>query len=173
MHDKQTMKGRGFGFVTFQSKEAINNALGKSFHTLKGKLVEVKMAKPKEMNVQNNNNDGIFFPNLAFTVINSTYFPPNNNYGVSFVDLAFGNHTFYYPPQAHAQAQCYNDPILNGPLTNNFYLPNLVPHDPIYTVCSTYNGSYVYNGLFYYYPPYSHDQIYGENFSNWDYYSYM
>ncbi|PON33892.1 Splicing factor-like protein, partial [Parasponia andersonii] len=69
MHDKQTLKGRGFGFVTFQSKETVNNALGKSFHTLKDKFVEVKRAKPKGTSVQNNNNDGIFFPNFACTVI--------------------------------------------------------------------------------------------------------
>ncbi|KAH7852080.1 hypothetical protein Vadar_020337 [Vaccinium darrowii] len=59
MHDKETNRPRGFGFITFDSKEAVDNVLQRRFYELNDKNVEVKRAEPKDMNSSplcNNNN---------------------------------------------------------------------------------------------------------------------
>ncbi|GAV69057.1 RRM_1 domain-containing protein [Cephalotus follicularis] len=49
-------KPRGFGFITFDSKEAVDNVLKKQFYELNGKRVEVKRAEPKKWKTQEQNN---------------------------------------------------------------------------------------------------------------------
>jgi len=48
MYDHNTQRPRGFGFITYDSEDAVDKALHKSFHELNGKMVEVKKAVPKE-----------------------------------------------------------------------------------------------------------------------------
>ncbi|XP_052202166.1 heterogeneous nuclear ribonucleoprotein 1-like [Diospyros lotus] len=48
MHDSETSRPRGFGFITFDSEDAVEDVMQKSFHELTGKLVEVKRAVPRE-----------------------------------------------------------------------------------------------------------------------------
>ncbi|KAJ0025370.1 hypothetical protein Pint_08609 [Pistacia integerrima] len=48
MHDNMTNRPRGFGFVTYDSEESVENVMQKTFHELNGRLVEVKRAVPKE-----------------------------------------------------------------------------------------------------------------------------
>ncbi|KAK3004043.1 hypothetical protein RJ639_018355 [Escallonia herrerae] len=54
MHDNVTHRPRGFGFITFDSEDAVEDVMQKSFHELTGKLVEVKRAVPKEGNSSSN-----------------------------------------------------------------------------------------------------------------------
>ncbi|KAG2297176.1 hypothetical protein Bca52824_043845 [Brassica carinata] len=49
MYDHNTQRPRGFGFITFDSDDAVDRVLHKTFHELNGKLVEVKRAVPKEV----------------------------------------------------------------------------------------------------------------------------
>lgn len=49
MHDNVTRRPRGFGFITFDSENAVEDVLLKSFHGLGGKHVEVKKAVPKDV----------------------------------------------------------------------------------------------------------------------------
>eukprot|EP00250_Pteridium_aquilinum_P026401 c32955_g1_i1 orf=624-2051(-) len=49
MYDHGTQRPRGFGFITYDSEDAVDRVLHTSFHELKGKMVEVKRAIPKEM----------------------------------------------------------------------------------------------------------------------------
>ncbi|GER52862.1 RNA-binding (RRM/RBD/RNP motifs) family protein [Striga asiatica] len=49
MYDHNTQRSRGFGFITYDSEEAVDKVLLKNFHELNGKLVEVKPAVPKEL----------------------------------------------------------------------------------------------------------------------------
>ncbi|PWZ14123.1 Heterogeneous nuclear ribonucleoprotein 1 [Zea mays] len=48
MYDHNTQRPRGFGFITYDSEDAVDKTLHKSFHELNGKMVEVKRAVPKE-----------------------------------------------------------------------------------------------------------------------------
>lgn len=50
MQDSVTHRPRGFGFITFDSEESVENVVVKTFHDLNGRLVEVKRAVPKEGN---------------------------------------------------------------------------------------------------------------------------
>ncbi|MFQ6628326.1 hypothetical protein Gotur_008303 [Gossypium turneri] len=50
MYDQNTQRPRGFGFISFDSEEAVDRVLHKSFHDLNGKQVEVKPALPKDAN---------------------------------------------------------------------------------------------------------------------------
>ncbi|XP_038996396.1 heterogeneous nuclear ribonucleoprotein 1-like [Hibiscus syriacus] len=49
MHDHNTQRPRGFGFITYDSEEAVDKVLLNNFHELNGKMVEVKRAIPKEL----------------------------------------------------------------------------------------------------------------------------
>ena len=49
MYDHNTQRPRGFGFITYDSEEAVDRVLHKTFHELNGKMAEVKRAVPKEL----------------------------------------------------------------------------------------------------------------------------
>lgn len=49
MYDHNTQRPRGFGFITFDSEDAVDRVLLRTFHELNGKMVEVKRAVPKEL----------------------------------------------------------------------------------------------------------------------------
>ncbi|KAL1559638.1 heterogeneous nuclear ribonucleoprotein 1-like [Salvia divinorum] len=48
MYDTNTGRPRGFGFISFTTEDSVDRVLQKTFHELKGKLVEVKRALPKD-----------------------------------------------------------------------------------------------------------------------------
>ncbi|CAI9118081.1 OLC1v1019598C1 [Oldenlandia corymbosa var. corymbosa] len=50
MFDQSTNRPRGFGFISFDSEDAVDRVLHKTFHDLHGKQVEVKRALPKDAN---------------------------------------------------------------------------------------------------------------------------
>ncbi|XP_072977564.1 heterogeneous nuclear ribonucleoprotein 1-like [Typha angustifolia] len=50
MYDQNTQRPRGFGFISFDTEDAVDRVLHKTFHELNGKLVEVKRALPKDAN---------------------------------------------------------------------------------------------------------------------------
>ncbi|XP_004501500.1 heterogeneous nuclear ribonucleoprotein 1-like [Cicer arietinum] len=50
MQDSVTHRPRGFGFITFDSEESVQNVMVKTFHDLNGSKVEVKRAVPREEN---------------------------------------------------------------------------------------------------------------------------
>jgi len=57
MYDSSTHRPRGFGFITFDSVEAVDCVLQKKFHELNNKTVQVKVAVPKDSSNQNNLSD--------------------------------------------------------------------------------------------------------------------
>ncbi|KAI3741986.1 hypothetical protein L1987_59665 [Smallanthus sonchifolius] len=50
MFDQNTNRPRGFGFISFDTEDAVDRVLQKTFHELNNKLVEVKQALPKDVN---------------------------------------------------------------------------------------------------------------------------
>ncbi|KAH7522030.1 heterogeneous nuclear ribonucleoprotein 1 [Ziziphus jujuba] len=50
MYDQNTGRPRGFGFISFDTEDAVDRVLHKTFHDLNGKQVEVKRALPKDAN---------------------------------------------------------------------------------------------------------------------------
>ncbi|CAK9139534.1 unnamed protein product [Ilex paraguariensis] len=48
MYDQHTNRPRGFGFISFDSEDAVDRVLHKTFHDINGKQVEVKRALPKD-----------------------------------------------------------------------------------------------------------------------------
>ncbi|XP_074320326.1 heterogeneous nuclear ribonucleoprotein 1 [Silene latifolia] len=50
MYDQNTQRPRGFGFISFDSEDAVDRVLENTFHDLDGKQVEVKRALPKDAN---------------------------------------------------------------------------------------------------------------------------
>ncbi|KAL6990660.1 hypothetical protein U1Q18_008779 [Sarracenia purpurea var. burkii] len=56
MYDHNTQRPRGFGFITYDSEEAVEKVLHKTFHELNSKMVEVKRAVPKELSPGPNRN---------------------------------------------------------------------------------------------------------------------
>ena len=60
LQDHYTGRSRGFGFITFTTDEATQKVFSKGrFHELKGKLVEVKSATPRQQNKGNSRGRGI------------------------------------------------------------------------------------------------------------------
>lgn len=49
MYDHNTQRPRGFGFITYDTEDAVDRVLYRTFHELNGKMVEVKRAVPKEL----------------------------------------------------------------------------------------------------------------------------
>lgn len=58
MYDHGTQRPRGFGFITYDSEDAVDQVLQKTFHELNGKMVEVKRAVPKEASAGPTRNNG-------------------------------------------------------------------------------------------------------------------
>lgn len=83
MHDSTTHRPRGFGFITYDSEDSVENVMQNSFHQLNGRLVEVKRAVPKEENnfnenghyVRNGNGGGRWSSSVAYPPANSPYGP--------------------------------------------------------------------------------------------------
>ncbi|KAK3006786.1 hypothetical protein RJ639_017205 [Escallonia herrerae] len=66
IYDKQNNRPRGFGFVTFDSQEAVEKALHGGYHELNEKTVEVKRAEPKDRNTGYTSNRGTYDAGLNF-----------------------------------------------------------------------------------------------------------
>ncbi|CAL9747946.1 unnamed protein product [Musa acuminata subsp. burmannicoides] len=71
MYDHNTRRPRGFGFITYDSEDAVDKVLFKSFHELNGKMVEVKRAVPRELSPGPNMRSPIGGYNSGLNRVNS------------------------------------------------------------------------------------------------------
>ncbi|XP_021718739.1 heterogeneous nuclear ribonucleoprotein A2 homolog 1-like [Chenopodium quinoa] len=60
MYDNSNNRPRGFGFITFESEEVVEQLMQKSHHELNGKRVEVKRAVPREATKSSGNGNNRF-----------------------------------------------------------------------------------------------------------------
>ncbi|KAF8108404.1 hypothetical protein N665_0109s0029 [Sinapis alba] len=86
MYDHRTQRPRGFGFISYESEDAVDRVLQRTFHELNGKMVEVKLAVPKEMAlnpVRNQGFGGIRISALMLNEYTQGFSPsPISSYGV-------------------------------------------------------------------------------------------
>ncbi|XP_039021926.1 heterogeneous nuclear ribonucleoprotein 1-like [Hibiscus syriacus] len=85
IHDHNTQRPRGFGFITYDSEESVDKALLKNFHELNGKMVEVKRAVPKEL-LPSPNHSHLCGYNYDVNRINNFLNGYNQGYGPSNVE---------------------------------------------------------------------------------------
>lgn len=83
MYDHHTQRPRGFGFITYDSEDAVDRVLLKTFHELNNKMVEVKRAVPKELS-----------PGPSRSPLGGY------NYGLSRVNSFLNGYTQAYTPSA-------------------------------------------------------------------------
>ncbi|KAK9663938.1 hypothetical protein RND81_14G007800 [Saponaria officinalis] len=83
MYDHNTQRPRGFGFITYDSEEAVDRVLTKTFHELNNKTVEVKRAVPKELSPGPTRSPG-----------------GGLNYGINRLNSLFNGYTQDYNPTA-------------------------------------------------------------------------
>ncbi|KAM6555556.1 hypothetical protein CsatB_002575 [Cannabis sativa] len=110
LREKITNKGRGFGFVTFDSEETVEKVLENNFYNLKEKQIEVKMAKAKTNRknqiptAANNLNQSV--PPLAsqFYYPNPYPFQPHPNYNW----MPYYNHMIPTPYPYQYGQNCMN-----------------------------------------------------------------
>ncbi|GMI85644.1 hypothetical protein like AT3G07810 [Hibiscus trionum] len=97
MYDHNTQRPRGFGFITYDSEEAVDKVLLKNFHELNGKMVEVKRAVPKELSPSPNHSPLCVY-NYDVNRINSFLNDYTQGYGPSDVGgYGFGMDTRLSP----------------------------------------------------------------------------
>ncbi|CAH8388802.1 unnamed protein product [Eruca vesicaria subsp. sativa] len=72
MYDHRTQRPRGFGFISYESEDAVDRVLQRAFHELNGKMVEVKLAVPKDpiRNQMNVNGFGIGSGRISALMMN-------------------------------------------------------------------------------------------------------
>lgn len=134
IHHKQTNRSRGFGFVSFDSEEVVENILQNQFYELKNQRVEVKRATPREdMNNVNNysNLDNVEPPNYNFVNFGHgdlanpynciTYFQPLGFTNNQYYHVCLGNN-YYGPWFNHNPTRVY--PYDFGFPVYNYYFPH-------------------------------------------------
>nr|GLL41198.1 heterogeneous nuclear ribonucleoprotein 1-like [Ipomoea trifida] len=112
MYDQQTNRPRGFGFISFDSEDAVDRVLHKTFHDLNGKQVEVKRALPKDFNPGSGGRSGGGGgnyqgygasgnnPNSYDSRMDSKYMPPQNTGGgyPPYASSGYGSAGYGYGP---------------------------------------------------------------------------
>ncbi|KAF3447473.1 hypothetical protein FNV43_RR12659 [Rhamnella rubrinervis] len=83
MHDSTTHRPRGFGFITYDSEDSVENVMQNNFHELNGRLVEVKRAVPKEESNFNGNGGGR--RPFGITYAPGNYSPYSPRYALSYM----------------------------------------------------------------------------------------
>lgn len=90
MIDKDTGRSRGFGFITFDTPDAVDRVCVNKYLTLKGKAMEVKRAEPRGQH-QLNHNQGYHQQQQQPPQQQQQQFNPYNTYGQFPMQMPGGN----------------------------------------------------------------------------------
>nr|XP_016434786.1 PREDICTED: uncharacterized protein LOC107761128 [Nicotiana tabacum] len=117
IYDRETNTPRGFGFITYDSEEAVTNVLQRRFHMLNNKFVEIKKAMPKEKRVMDTCTYSSYPTNSGYVLVpvlntNEIYAPNYNYYLVNPAMVPRQSFPFNYSDtnisvSQPAQIQCY------------------------------------------------------------------
>ncbi|KAK9756517.1 hypothetical protein RND81_01G103200 [Saponaria officinalis] len=111
MHDNNTNRPRGFGFITFESEEVVDKIMQKSHHELAGKRVEVKRAVPRDATKMLNNGNnprfgvGRFSHEAGHTTTDGSNWPRGPSHG---------SHPGHLPVSPAYPGYYYNNGCLYG-----------------------------------------------------------
>lgn len=119
MYDNSTHRPRGFGFVTFDSSEAVDSVLKQKYHELNSKKVEVKVAIPKDSDSRNNSID--CYNSKLIGGAYGFYPPPDPRFG-----FCHGYRPPVVPPFFHGGygIRPYGGSGFRAPLVRSPYGPN-------------------------------------------------
>lgn len=120
MQDSVTRRPRGFGFITFDSEESVQNVMMRSFHDLNGRQVEVKRAVPKEGNPGYDGFNGLRYKSERGGAKSSPHYSPRNmvpGYG----PLPWYNSDGVYPYGSNTYGSWYT---MGGYVGNGYAVPS-------------------------------------------------
>ncbi|GAB2279829.1 hypothetical protein Dimus_014468 [Dionaea muscipula] len=129
MYDHNTQRPRGFGFITYDSPDAVDRVLHKTFHDLNGKMVEVKRAVPKELSPGPNRSPlvvgggGIGYNSGSLNLINN-----GQSYNLSAIN-GFGR---LNTPVSSVTRSGFHDPFATGGYGVGMNMRNFSPLHPRY-----------------------------------------
>ncbi|KAK7310752.1 hypothetical protein RJT34_08460 [Clitoria ternatea] len=139
MENSLTKRPRGFGFVTFESENSVEQVLVQSFHDLNGKRVEVKRIVPKEGNRSNGKGAS-----------SQGYFPYGVNHLspiVTYVPLSWYNNSAYTSNPSLNHMGCYKGNVVPyDPYRNIWYMPMVSNVSPFQQSCSYFCPFHGNNG---------------------------
>lgn len=128
MFDNVTQRPRGFGFVTFETEESVENVLQNKYYLLNGRNVEVKMAIPKTASSLNwqfgqhlsNGYDPSYTTTYGGSFPGYSYFPGF----YSMVQYWPPYPVFSNPPSPYGLAPFYSNGMVGGSRYFNFHVQN-------------------------------------------------
>ncbi|KAK7283225.1 hypothetical protein RIF29_12613 [Crotalaria pallida] len=172
MQDSVTHRPRGFGFITFDSEESVENVVVQSFHDLNGRQVEVKRAVPKD---GNHGFDGFNKPRYNRSDRGASHsYPPysprfvspgfapvpwyssggvlaygSSPYGYCYTMGGYGGNGYAVPPDA--SRNFWYGPMIVGPQANQMPYANASPN-AVYMggrvgIAGSGPGAREYNGI--------------------------
>lgn len=92
IYDQNTQRPRGFGFISFDTEDAVDGVLHKTFHELNGKQVEVKRALPKDSNSSNGTHFGVYQNSIGGFPTYSGYGPLGYGYAAAGNSIGYGGY---------------------------------------------------------------------------------